>query len=151
MKRLVRLDDLRGFPPLLVSHALLLLADEWTDADITRRLDPARVLAEAWHAGRLARCRERLAAGEQAPAIAVVGFRIGRLALYDVSDGLHRAVAHREAGRKVKARISGYHRIEPSRYVLAAGSPVATGRKRRPWNRGSRGPVRCHLAGARRA
>jgi uncharacterized ParB-like nuclease family protein len=104
---------------LLVSRALLLLAGEWTDANLVRWIDPARILAQAWHTGRLADCRERLAAGEQAPAISVVGFRIGRSAvLYDVADGMHRTIAHREAGQKIKARISGYHRIEPSRYVL---------------------------------
>lgn len=96
-----------------------MIAGAWTEARIVRRLDPARVLAEAWSAGRLARCRERLAAGEQAPAISVVGFRIGRSeVLHDVSDGRHRTVAHREAGRKIKARISGYHRIEPTHHGL---------------------------------
>jgi hypothetical protein len=59
-----------------------------------------------------------LAGGEPAPAISVVGLRIGRTMLYDVADGHHRTVAHREAGRKVKARISGYHRIEPAQFVL---------------------------------
>lgn len=104
---------------MLVSQALLLLAGAWTEANIVRRLDPARILAEAWNADRLVRCRESLAAGEQAPAISVVGFRISRSEmLYDVSDGRHRTVAHREAGRKIKARISGYHRIEPSHHVL---------------------------------
>ena len=114
--------ELQGYPPLLVSRALLLLAGEWTDSNLVCRIDPARILAKAWHKGRLADCRERLAAGEQAPAISVVGFRIGRGAvLYDVSDGMHRTIAHREAGRKIKARISGYYRIEPSRYVLWRG------------------------------
>lgn len=111
--------ELQGYPPLLISQALLLLAGAWTEANIVCRIDPARILAEAWNADRLARCRERLAAGEQAPPISVVGFRIGRRAvLYDVSDGKHRTVAHREAGLKIKARINGYHEIEPPLYVL---------------------------------
>ena len=109
----------RDHPPLLLSQALMLLAGEWTSSGVVRRLDPALVLAEAWAPHRLTRCRERLAAGEQAPPINVIGFRLGpRLVLYGVSDGMHRTVAHREAGKTIKARIGGYHPIEPERFVL---------------------------------
>ena len=31
---------------------------------------------------------------------------------------MHRTVAHREAGRKVKAKIGGYYPVEPTRYAL---------------------------------
>jgi hypothetical protein len=97
----------------------MLIKGEWTDADVVRRIDPRRVLAEAWNADRLARCRELLAAGEQAPAISVVGFRINRRGtLYDVSDGNHRTIAAREAGRTIRARISGYYAIVPAAHVL---------------------------------
>jgi hypothetical protein len=97
----------------------MLIKGEWTDADVVRRIDPRRVLAEAWNADRLARCRELLAAGEQAPAISVVGFRIGgRGLLYDASDGMHRTIAAREAGRTIRARISGYYAIVPAAHVL---------------------------------
>ena len=39
--------------------------------------------------------------------------------LYGVSDGMHRTIAHREAGQKVKAKISGYYRVEPEWHVLS--------------------------------
>lgn len=111
--------QLQDHPPLLLSRALMLLAGEWTSSGVVRRIDPNLVLAEAWRPDRLRRCRERLAAGEQAPAIAVVGFRLGRRrVLYGVSDGMHRTVAHREAGRKVKAKIGGYYPVEPAQYAL---------------------------------
>ena len=107
------------FPPLLLSCALTLLAGVWTSSGVVRRLDPNQVLAEAWRPDRLDRCRKHLAAGEQAPAIAVVGFRLHRRrVLYGVSDGMHRTVAHREAGRKVKAEIGGYYSVQPARYAL---------------------------------
>ena len=37
----------QDYPPLLVSRALLLLAGAWAEANIVRRLDRARILAEA--------------------------------------------------------------------------------------------------------
>lgn len=97
----------------------MLLADGWATSGAVRWLDPKLVLAESWAPYRLLRCREQLAAGLQAPPIAVVGFRLGRRQVfYGVSDGMHRTVAHREAGRKVKARIGGYHRVEPTPHAL---------------------------------
>lgn len=97
----------------------MLLAGEWTSSGAVCRLDPDLVLAEAWRPDRLRRCRERLAQGEQAPAIAVVGFRLDRRrVLYGVSDGMHRTIAHREAGRRITAKISGYCPVEPGRHVL---------------------------------
>jgi hypothetical protein len=108
--------------PLLLSRALMLLAGEWTSSGAVRWLDPSLILAEAWKPARLQRCREKLVAGKQAPPIAVVGFRLGRRqVLYSVSDGMHRTVAHREAGRKVKAAIGGYYLIEPERHALWKG------------------------------
>lgn len=109
----------QDYPPRLLSQVLMLLAGEWTSSGAVCRLDPDLVLAEAWRPDRLRRCRERLAHGEQAPAIAVVGFRLNRRrVLYGVSDGMHRTIAHRETGRKVKAKISGYYPVEPGRHVL---------------------------------
>ncbi|MGE7157023.1 hypothetical protein ACQKJ1_25180 [Methylorubrum rhodesianum] len=109
-------------PPMTLYRALLLLGGEWTSSGVVRHLDPALILAEAWVPYRLQRCRDHLAVGRQAPAIAVVGFRLpARRVLYGVSDGLHRTVAHREAGLKVKARIGGYHRVEPAAHVLWKG------------------------------
>ena len=97
----------------------MLLAGEWTNSGAVRQIDPNLVLTKAWRPDRLRRCRDRPAAGEQAPAISVVGFRLGpRRVLYGVSDGMHRTVAHREAGRKVKAKIGGYYFVEPTRHAL---------------------------------
>ena len=84
-----------------------------------RWLDPKLILAEAWSPYRLERCREQLAAGLEAPAINVVSSRIAlQQVFYGVSDGMHRTVAHREAGVRVKARIGGYNLIEPVWYTL---------------------------------
>jgi hypothetical protein len=102
-----------------VSRALALIGSNWHDSNCTRWVDPARVLAEAWHKGRLADAKERLAAGERAPAIKVVGYRWNSdWTLYEPSDGIHRTVAAREAGQKVKAKISGYYLLKPQQFVV---------------------------------
>jgi hypothetical protein len=106
-------------PHGVVSSALALIADNWHDANFTRWVDPQRILAEAWHDGRLAEAKRRLAAGEKAPAIRVVGYRWNSdWTIYDPSDGIHRTVAARDAGRKVKARITGYYRLKPGEFVV---------------------------------
>lgn len=48
-----------------------------------------------------------------------MGFRLDRRQVfYGVSDGMHRTVTHREAGKKVKARIGGYYLVEPAQHTL---------------------------------
>jgi hypothetical protein len=102
-----------------LSRALALIAGNWRDANFTRWIDPQRVLTEAWNKGRLANAKARLAAGERAPAIKVVGYRWNSdWTIYDPSDGIHRTVAAREAGKHVKAQITGYYRIRPQQCLL---------------------------------
>ena len=108
-------EDLSGILSLLHS------ANEWTPCTATTWLDPGKVLAKAWNPQRLERCRRRLAAGEAAPAVHVVGYRIGRTVVYGVSDGMHRTTAAREAGRRIKARIGGHYLIRPERYLVTLG------------------------------
>jgi hypothetical protein len=106
-------------PHGVVSRALALIAHNWHDANFTRWVDPQRILAEAWHDGRLAEAKRRLAAGEKAPAIRVVGYRWNSdWTIYDPSDGIHRTIAARDAGRRVKAKITGYNHIRPQQFVL---------------------------------
>jgi hypothetical protein len=105
----------------VLSRALLLLAGDWRDTDRVCWVNSRRVLAEAWNPRRLAVARERLAAGPKAPAITVVGFHLpprGTPPIYDPSDGIHRTVAAREAGRRVKARITGYYVVDPQRHQI---------------------------------
>ncbi len=112
---------LQTYRPKVVERALTLLSsvDDWTTAKVTRWIDPAYVLAEPWSPPRLTDCRELLAAGDDAPAIDVVSYQLGKNAvLYGVTDGMHRTTAAREAGRQVRAKIEGYWRVEPARYVL---------------------------------
>jgi hypothetical protein len=112
------LQDLLVASPLLLGRALSVLSTNWVSTNFVRHIDPARVLAEPWSPGRLTQCRKLLAAGELAPAITVVGWRLGRHVFYGVTDGMHRTVAHREAGLKVKARITGYGEAQPAAHVL---------------------------------
>ena len=58
-----------------------------------------RVAAYAWNEGRLERCRRLLTEGERAPAVHLSRYWLHGLAFYTVSDGMHRTVAAREAGR----------------------------------------------------
>ena len=103
----------------VVSRALALIGKDWRDANFVRWVDPQRVLAEAWHAGRLAEATTRLAAGERAPAIRVVGYRYNSdWTIYEPSDGIHRTIAARNAGKHVKAKITGYYSIRPNQFVI---------------------------------
>src|SRR5262245_52925558 len=89
-------------PADALSRALHLISHQWIDCNYVRWLDPNIVLAQSWNDYRLQRARNRLAAGEAAPPISVVGFRFGRSPeLYEPSDGIHRTVAAREAGMKI--------------------------------------------------
>jgi hypothetical protein len=108
-------------PPELVWRIVcgLSTTDDWIDAAITRWIDPRRILARPWNAGRLDRARRLLASGDVAPPIVVIGYRLGRAAaIYECDDGIHRTVAARDAGRRVKARIKGYYQLRPQTFVL---------------------------------
>jgi uncharacterized ParB-like nuclease family protein len=71
---------------------------------------------------RLTRARNMLANGDIAPPINVVGYRIGGgTAIYECDDGIHRTIAARDAGRKVKARIKGYYELQPQMVMLYRG------------------------------
>jgi|SRR5215471_383162 len=41
--------------------------------------------------------------------------------IYECDDGIHRTVAARETGRKVKARIKGYHQLRPQAASCSTG------------------------------
>jgi hypothetical protein len=110
-----------SYPPELVSVAVCNLStlDNWTDAGIIRWIDPWRILARPWNPYRLTRARTMLANGDVAPSIDVIGFRIGgEAAIYECDDGIHRTIAARDAGRKVKARIKGYYQLRPQAFML---------------------------------
>lgn len=74
----------------------------------------AKVMAWAWHSGRLERCRRRLAEGERPPAIAVSRYWLQDQSYYLVGDGHHRTVAAREAGLlRIRARIGSENWCRP--------------------------------------
>jgi hypothetical protein len=114
---------LSAHPHPALSRALLLTASDWRDAAYTTWVDARRVLAEAWNPSRLVRCRERLAAGEKAPAIRVVGFHLPDRAppIFDPSDGIHRTVAARERGLRVKAKVTGFYQVKPHDFAICRG------------------------------
>ncbi len=79
-----------------------------------------RVAAYAWHEGRLARCRQHLAAGEKAPPVHLSRYWLHGQAFYTVSDGMHRTVAAREAGRqRIRAKIGGECWCTPEQHWLS--------------------------------
>jgi len=82
-----------------------------------------RVAAFAWNPGRLERCRRLLAAGEKAPPVHLSRYWLHGQALYTVSDGMHRTVAAREAGRRrIRARIGGECWCAPEQHWLEVAS-----------------------------
>jgi hypothetical protein len=112
-------DLLAAHRQAVIARVLRLIAASWQDAKFTRWVDPQRILAEAWHAGRLADAKARLSAGERAPAISVVGYRWDSdWTIYEPSDGIHRTVAARDAGKRVKAKITGYHYVRPAQFLV---------------------------------
>jgi uncharacterized ParB-like nuclease family protein len=79
-----------------------------------RSISVAKVMAWAWHPGRLERCKARLAAGERPPAIEVGRYWLQGESYYLVSDGHHRTVAAREAGcSRIRARIGSENWCRP--------------------------------------
>jgi hypothetical protein len=118
---LVRPGTFEGFRASLFSQALVLVSDfdNFRTLHRTASISIQRVLAEAWNDARLERARTRLAAGEIAPPISVVRHWLHGQAFYVVSDGNHRTVAAKEAGRcRIRARISSETWCVPHRYVL---------------------------------
>ena len=114
---------MNNLTPAVLSDVCVLLADIHAALILTRRpvsISVARVLAWAWNPGRLERCRQKLAEGEKAPPIHVNRYRLNGLTWYVVSDGRHRTVAAREAGRaRITAVVGSETDCHPDRYRLA--------------------------------
>ena len=109
------------FEPQIITEVIHLTAalEDCQSRGHTASIALSRVLAWAWAPGRLERCRERLAAGERAPAIEVSRYLLQGDAYYTVSDGRHRATAAREAGHtRIRARIGSECRCEPGKCWL---------------------------------
>lgn len=100
------------FPDPILYDLIPLLLD-FSDKDCTalnqsRWIPIAKVVAQAWHPGRLADCQCKLAEGGTAPPISAEEYQIGNLKYYLLTDGNHRTIARREAGRhKIWATVTG--------------------------------------------
>ncbi len=113
---------MNNLSPSVLSDVLVMLAD-LDDARILPRRTVSiaidRVLAWSWNPGRLERCQQKLAEGEKAPPIHVNRYRLNGLTWYVVSDGRHRTVAAREAGRtRIAAVVGSETDCHPERYRL---------------------------------
>ena len=113
---------MNNLSPSVLSDVLVLLADLDDARSLPRRtvsIAVERVLAWSWNPGRLERCQRLLAEGEKAPPIHVNRYRLNGLTWYVVSDGRHRTVAAREAGRQRIAAVVGSETdCHPGRYRL---------------------------------
>lgn len=108
-------------PNILVD--LLHLLSDPDDAHILSRRPVSipihRILAMAWNSGRLADCARRLAAGEQAPPVLLSRYRLQGQNWYIVSDGHHRTIAARNAGRKrIRAVVGAETPCRPELYWI---------------------------------
>ncbi len=113
---------MNNLSPSVLSDVLVMLAD-LDDARILPRRTVSiaidRVLAWSWNAGRLEQCHRLLAEGDKAPPIHVNRYRLNGLTWYVVSDGRHRTVAAREAGRqRIAAVVGSETECHPGRYRL---------------------------------
>jgi len=118
---------LLGLPAEVLAALLPALADLDTCQSLNHVAAVAvdRVAAVAWNERRLEHCRRLLAAGEKAPPVHLSRYWLHGQALYTVSDGNHRTVAAREAGRqRIRARIGGECWCAPEQHWLE----VAAGR-----------------------
>lgn len=88
---------------------------------LLRSVPVQAIFATAWHPGRLEQCRSLLAEGKRPPPIKVVGLRRldRRQTMFVVSDGMHRTVAARKAGKKlIRAEIEGWSICDPRSFIL---------------------------------
>ena len=112
-------------PPLVLAAILPMLAELDDAKDLNRRaisVPVHRILATAWRADRLARCERLLAEGQKPPPVHLVRYKLAGENWYTVSDGHHRTVAARNAGRKrIRAVVGCETPIHPDRYVLRDG------------------------------
>jgi hypothetical protein len=78
-----------------------------------------RILCTAWNEGRLKRAKRLLEQGQTPPAIQLAAYKLYEQTWYTVSDGIHRTVSYREAGRKrILAHVAGYEICVPDRFRL---------------------------------
>jgi hypothetical protein len=110
-----------GRSALAAALSALADAESWTstrDAP-AESVALAHVLSEAWRDDRLERCAALLARRKIAPAIKVIGYRMGGVTWYIPSDGNHRAEAARNAGRlRIRASVGGTYAIALENFVV---------------------------------
>lgn len=110
-------------PQLNVIVDLLHLLSDPDDARILSRRPISvpihRILAMAWNSARLADCAMRLATGDTAPPILLSRYRLHGQNWYIVSDGHHRTIAARNAGRKrIRAIVGAETPCKPELYWI---------------------------------
>lgn len=82
-----------------------------------------RILCEPWNAYRLSQAKTLLAAGKTPPPIELNAYKLFSTSWYTVTDGIHRVVSYRDAGKKrIKARIQSYQICQPDRFRLVPHS-----------------------------
>lgn len=112
-------------PPAVLATVLTAISEIDDSRDLNRKaisVPVHRILATAWNPGRLARCTELLAEGRTTPPVHLVRYKLAGLNWYVVSDGHHRTVAARNAGRKrIRAVVGCETPCRPERYLLRDG------------------------------
>ena len=102
--------DLGSMAPKVLAIILTALAELDDSRDLNRRamnIPVHRILATAWNPGRLARCERLLAEGRTPPPVYLSRYMLAGQNWYTVSDGQHRTIAARNAGRKrIRAVVS---------------------------------------------
>jgi len=107
----------------LTLRALRLIGGDWRVVSRTIPVRVDRIVAEAWKPYRLQRAVELLAQGLRPPPVRLVGFRLGSTTIYEPSDGNHRVVAARQAGRThIAAKVSGVTECAPERCAIRGQS-----------------------------
>lgn len=82
-----------------------------------------RILCEPWNSTRLRKAKALLDLGKTPPDVELTAYKLLGTSWYTVSDGIHRTVSYREAGRlKITARISGCQNCQPERFRLVPHS-----------------------------
>lgn len=100
-----------------LERSLSLMKGDWAESGIARNLDCTVVLTITKNK-RVDKLVDQIAKKAVMPPATVVGYKIGRQTFYGVLDGHDRVSACRIAGKKVRAIVTGHHKIVTSEYFI---------------------------------
>jgi uncharacterized ParB-like nuclease family protein len=100
-----------------LERCLSLMKGDWVESGLARNLDCVSILANTKNK-RVEKLVEQIGKKVVLPPATVVGYRIKRQTFYSVIDGHDRVSACRLCNKKVRAIVTGYHRINTTEFFI---------------------------------